>query len=60
MIRFGFGTIGLEVKTVHKETEAEQRILGFFFKGFRISNEVIIFPRIHNMFMFVLEILSGF
>ena len=43
MIIFGFGPIGLEVKAVHRESEAEQKILGFFFKGFWLSNEVIIF-----------------
>ena len=60
MIHCGFGAIGLEVKSVQRESDSEQRTLGFVFKGFQPSNKVILFPRSPNMLKFVLEFLSGF
>ena len=42
----GFGVLRPEVEAVHRESEAEQRTLGFLFKGFRPLNEVIRFQKI--------------
>ena len=46
MIRCGFGAIGLEVKSVRRESESEQQTLGFSFRSFQPPKEVILFDRI--------------
>ena len=55
MNRCNFGAIGLEVKAVQRESDSEQRTLGFLFEDFWPSKEVILFLESHNLLILVLE-----
>ncbi len=59
MILCGFGTIGLEVKAVQRESDSEQQTLGFLFESFHSSNEVILSHRISYHVMVYSGIVFG-